>query len=94
MECLGLMIKKSVKEGLDFLKRHRKFLPYPIQDLTVIMTLCRILDALFEFMQIKRGTAKSEFSLSHTDEIMSPLFSGSLSLPSRFYERKVKARRV
>lgn len=65
MECLGLMIKKSVTEGLDFLKRHRKFIPYPIQDVSVIMTLCRILDALFEFMQIKRGAAKSEFPQSH-----------------------------
>lgn len=66
MECLGLLIKKSITEGLEFLKRNRKFLPYPIQDVTVIMTLCRILDALFEFMHIKRGAAKSEFSPSHS----------------------------
>ncbi|XP_051041734.1 dynein axonemal heavy chain 14 [Phodopus roborovskii] len=64
MECLELMIKKNVTEGLEFLKRHRKFIPYPIQDVTVIMTLCRILDALFEFMRIKRGAAKSESPLT------------------------------
>lgn len=61
MECLGMLIKKSVTEGLDFLKRHRKFLAYPLQDVTVIMTLCRILDAMFEFMHIKRGTTKGDF---------------------------------
>nr|XP_048295519.1 dynein axonemal heavy chain 14 [Myodes glareolus] len=66
MECLGAMIEKSVTEGLDFLKRHRKFMPYPIQDVSVIMTLCRILDALFEFMHIKRGAAKSDDEMDDT----------------------------
>lgn len=73
MECLGVMINKSVTEGLDFLKRHRKFIPYPIQDVSVIMTLCRILDALFEFMHIKRGAAKSEFPRSHRGNCVSTL---------------------
>ncbi|KAH0513658.1 Dynein heavy chain 14, axonemal [Microtus ochrogaster] len=66
MECLGLMITKSVTEGLEFLKRHRKFMPYPIQDVSVVMTLCRILDALFEFMHIKRGGAKMHNILLYT----------------------------
>nr|XP_042114676.1 dynein axonemal heavy chain 14 isoform X2 [Peromyscus maniculatus bairdii] len=66
MECLGMLIKKSVTEGLDFLKRHRKFLAYPLQDVTVIMTLCRILDAMFEFMHIKRGTTKGEDATGET----------------------------
>lgn len=73
MECLELMIKKSVTEGLEFLKRHRKFMPYPIQDVSVVMTLCRILDALFEFMHIKRGGAKSEFPQSHRGKGVSTL---------------------
>jgi hypothetical protein len=69
IQCLEMMINRSVTKGMKFLKKHRKFLPYPIQDVTVVITLCRILDAFFEFMHIKQGTPKSEFSLSLTDEI-------------------------
>uniref|UniRef100_A0A8I6AN36 Dynein axonemal heavy chain 14 n=1 Tax=Rattus norvegicus TaxID=10116 RepID=A0A8I6AN36_RAT len=59
MQCLEIMINKSVDEGMKFLKKHKKFLPCPIQEVTVVMTLCRILDAFFEFMHIKRETPKS-----------------------------------
>ncbi|XP_076770738.1 dynein axonemal heavy chain 14 [Arvicanthis niloticus] len=65
MQCLELMINRSVAEGMKFLKKHRKFLPYPIQDVTVVMTLCRILDAFFEFMHIKRGTTKSNEAMDN-----------------------------
>ncbi|XP_069340704.1 dynein axonemal heavy chain 14 isoform X1 [Eulemur rufifrons] len=50
VDCLELMIKKSVADGLQFIKKHQKFQPYPIQDITIVITLCRILDAFFEFM--------------------------------------------
>lgn len=69
MQCLEIMINKSVDEGMKFLKKHKKFLPCPIQEVTVVMTLCRILDAFFEFMHIKRETPKSEFSLGLIDEV-------------------------
>eukprot|EP00072_Mus_musculus_P067792 XP_017169555.1 PREDICTED: dynein heavy chain 14, axonemal [Mus musculus] len=59
IQCLEMMINRSVTKGMKFLKKHRKFLPYPIQDVTVVITLCRILDAFFEFMHIKQGTPKS-----------------------------------
>ncbi|XP_031192756.1 dynein heavy chain 14, axonemal isoform X3 [Mastomys coucha] len=59
MQCLEMMINRSVADGMKFLKKHRKFLPYPIQDVTVVMTLCRILDAYFEFMHIKEESPKS-----------------------------------
>ncbi|XP_070624136.1 dynein axonemal heavy chain 14 isoform X2 [Bos indicus] len=50
VDCLELMIKSSVPDGLQFIKKHQKFQPFPVQDITIVTTLCRILDAFFEFM--------------------------------------------
>uniref|UniRef100_A0A8D1JAP8 Dynein heavy chain 14, axonemal n=1 Tax=Sus scrofa TaxID=9823 RepID=A0A8D1JAP8_PIG len=50
VDCLEFMIKNSVTDGLQFIKKHQKFQPFPVQDITVVTTLCRILDAFFEFM--------------------------------------------
>ncbi|XP_076986007.1 dynein axonemal heavy chain 14, partial [Tamandua tetradactyla] len=50
VDCLEFMIKRSVKDGLQFLKKHQEFQPFPVQDITIVITLCRILDAFFEFM--------------------------------------------
>jgi dynein heavy chain len=61
VDCLESMIKKSVPDGLQFIKKHQKFLPYPMQDITIVTTLCRILDAFFEFMSTKGGFGQSEF---------------------------------
>ncbi|XP_049633509.1 dynein axonemal heavy chain 14 [Suncus etruscus] len=43
-----LLIKISATEGLQFIRRHQKFQPFPVPELTIIKTLCRILDAFFE----------------------------------------------
>ncbi|XP_063093605.1 dynein axonemal heavy chain 14 [Cavia porcellus] len=59
VDCLEFMIKNSVTSGLQFIKKHEKFLAYPIQDITIIITLCRILDAFFEFMSKYGGFGKS-----------------------------------
>nr|XP_023488506.1 dynein heavy chain 14, axonemal isoform X2 [Equus caballus] len=53
VDCLEFMIKNSVTNGLQFIKKHQKFQPFPVQDITIIVTLCRILDAFFEFMDKK-----------------------------------------
>uniref|UniRef100_A0A8C6E8C9 Dynein axonemal heavy chain 14 n=1 Tax=Moschus moschiferus TaxID=68415 RepID=A0A8C6E8C9_MOSMO len=50
VDCLEFMIKSSVTDGLQFIKKHQKFQPFPVQDITIVTTLCRILDAFFEFM--------------------------------------------
>ncbi|XP_068841823.1 dynein axonemal heavy chain 14-like [Capricornis sumatraensis] len=50
VDCLEFMIKSSVPDGLQFIKKHQKFQPFPVQDITIVTTLCRILDAFFEFM--------------------------------------------
>ncbi|XP_013362490.1 PREDICTED: dynein heavy chain 14, axonemal isoform X4 [Chinchilla lanigera] len=59
VDCLEFMIKNSVASGLQFIKKHEKFLAYPIQDVTIIITLCRILDAFFEFMSKNGGFGQS-----------------------------------
>ncbi|XP_060221083.1 dynein axonemal heavy chain 14 [Meriones unguiculatus] len=52
MDYLGTMMKKSVPEGVKFLKTHTSFLSYPVQGLTAVITLCRILEALLEIMHL------------------------------------------
>ncbi|KAM9212758.1 dynein axonemal heavy chain 14 [Dugong dugon] len=60
VDCLEFMIKKSVTDGLQFLKKHQKFQPFPVQDITIITTLCRILDAFFEFISENGGFGQSD----------------------------------
>nr|KAF6395182.1 dynein axonemal heavy chain 14 [Rousettus aegyptiacus] len=60
VEYLEFMIKNSVKDGLQFIKKHQKFQPFPVQDITIIMTLCRILDAFFEFIDKNGGFGQRE----------------------------------
>lgn len=63
MDCLEFMIENSVKDGLQFLKKHQKLQPFPVQDITIVTTLCRILDALFEFIGKNGGFGHGEFFL-------------------------------
>ncbi|KAM6217436.1 dynein axonemal heavy chain 14 [Rhynchocyon petersi] len=55
VDCLEFMIKKSVTDGLQFVRKHQRFQPFPVQDITIITTLCRILDAFFEFIMENGG---------------------------------------
>ncbi|XP_060048420.1 dynein axonemal heavy chain 14 isoform X2 [Erinaceus europaeus] len=50
VDCLEFMIKNSVAEGLQFIRKHQKCQPFPVQDITLVTTLCRILEAFFEFI--------------------------------------------
>lgn len=63
VDYLDFLIQNSVRSGLEFLKRHQKFQPFPVQDITVVITLCRILDAFFEFMSKNGGFGQCEFFL-------------------------------
>ncbi|XP_042636359.1 dynein axonemal heavy chain 14 [Orycteropus afer afer] len=60
VDCLEFMINASVADGLQFLKKHQKFQPFPVQDITIIVTLCRILDSFFEFMSENGGFGQSD----------------------------------
>ncbi|KAM4860802.1 dynein axonemal heavy chain 14 [Thomomys bottae] len=59
VDCLQLLIKKSVPEGLRFMKKHQKHQPFPVQGITAVTTLCRILDAFFDFMITNGGLGQS-----------------------------------
>ncbi|XP_037593658.1 dynein heavy chain 14, axonemal isoform X1 [Cebus imitator] len=60
LNCLEFMIQNSVTDGLQFIKNHQKFQPYPMQDITIVITLCRILDAFFDFMGKNGGFEQSD----------------------------------
>nr|XP_031294136.1 dynein heavy chain 14, axonemal [Camelus dromedarius] len=62
VDCLEFMIKNSITDGLRFIKKHQKFQPFPVQDITIVTTLCRILDAFFEFMDKNGGLGQREDS--------------------------------
>ncbi|XP_077659064.1 dynein axonemal heavy chain 14 [Urocitellus parryii] len=68
VDCLEFMIQKSVTDGLKFIKKHQKFQPFPVQDITVIITLCRILDAFFEFMSRNGGFGEGDPNNTSTKE--------------------------
>lgn len=61
VSCLEFMIKNSVADGLQFIKKHQKCQPFPVQDVMIVITLCRILDAFFDFMGKNGGFGKCEF---------------------------------
>ncbi|XP_011787368.1 PREDICTED: dynein heavy chain 14, axonemal-like, partial [Colobus angolensis palliatus] len=65
VDCLEFLIKNSVTDGLQFIKNRQKFQPYPMEDITIIITLCRILDAFFDFMG-KNGGFEQSNDLSDT----------------------------
>uniref|UniRef100_A0A8C8YBW1 Dynein axonemal heavy chain 14 n=1 Tax=Panthera leo TaxID=9689 RepID=A0A8C8YBW1_PANLE len=62
VSCLELLIKNSVTDGLQFIKKHQKRQPFPVQDLAVVTTLCRILDAFFEFMSENGDSPRAKVS--------------------------------
>uniref|UniRef100_A0A673T414 Dynein axonemal heavy chain 14 n=1 Tax=Suricata suricatta TaxID=37032 RepID=A0A673T414_SURSU len=57
---LEFLIKNSITDGLQFIKKHQKCQPFPVQDIAIVTTLCRILDAFFEFMSENGGFGKRE----------------------------------
>ncbi|XP_048968435.1 dynein axonemal heavy chain 14 isoform X2 [Canis lupus dingo] len=60
VSCLEFMFKNSVTDGLQFIKKHQKYQPFPVQDIMTVITLCRILDAFFDFMSKNGGFGKCE----------------------------------
>ncbi|XP_029790782.1 dynein heavy chain 14, axonemal [Suricata suricatta] len=57
---LEFLIKNSITDGLQFIKKHQKCQPFPVQDIAIVTTLCRILDAFFEFMSENGGFGKRD----------------------------------
>uniref|UniRef100_A0A667I290 Dynein axonemal heavy chain 14 n=1 Tax=Lynx canadensis TaxID=61383 RepID=A0A667I290_LYNCA len=72
VSCLEFLIKNSVTDGLQFIKKHQKCQPFPVQDLAVVTTLCRILDAFFGFMSENGGFGKYlDMKLKYITELSS-----------------------
>uniref|UniRef100_A0A8C3TFB6 Dynein axonemal heavy chain 14 n=1 Tax=Chelydra serpentina TaxID=8475 RepID=A0A8C3TFB6_CHESE len=50
-ECLESLFEKSIKKGLNFLAKHKKMQPFPVQQMGIVMNLCRILGAFIDIMR-------------------------------------------
>ncbi|OCT79469.1 dynein heavy chain 14, axonemal [Xenopus laevis] len=55
VKYLENLFTMSVPEGLKFIHKHRKMQPFPVQELGVVMTLCKILEAFIDFMSRNGG---------------------------------------
>ncbi|XP_072503821.1 dynein axonemal heavy chain 14 [Notamacropus eugenii] len=51
IENLERMFKKSVEEGLLFLRKNNSMQPFSVHEIPILMNLCKILDAYFSFME-------------------------------------------
>ncbi|XP_004692998.1 PREDICTED: dynein heavy chain 14, axonemal [Condylura cristata] len=60
VDYLEFIMKNSITSGLQFIKKNRTFQPFPVQDITIVISLCRILDAFFEFICKNGGFGQSE----------------------------------
>ncbi|XP_028903273.1 dynein heavy chain 14, axonemal isoform X3 [Ornithorhynchus anatinus] len=67
VKCLESLFEKSVKEGLNFLKKHKKMQPFPVQEEGVVMNLCRILGAFIDFMSKNGGFGQNDFNKAESD---------------------------
>ncbi|CAH2255707.1 dynein heavy chain 14, axonemal [Pelobates cultripes] len=55
VQYLESLLSVSVEEGLQFIRKHKAFLPFPLQDVGVVMNLCKILQAFMDFMSVNGG---------------------------------------
>ncbi|XP_068088957.1 dynein axonemal heavy chain 14 isoform X3 [Hyperolius riggenbachi] len=59
VQYLNTLFSISVDEGIHFIHRHRSSLPFPVQDMVLVMNLCKILEAFIEFMTRNGGFGES-----------------------------------
>ncbi|XP_053515524.1 dynein axonemal heavy chain 14 [Artibeus jamaicensis] len=88
VDYLEFLIQNSVRSGLEFIKKHQKFQPFSVQDITIVITLCRILDAFFEFMSKNGGFGQREDLENTSTEEKSCSF---LQVSVKFKEVKERA---
>ncbi|XP_075719503.1 dynein axonemal heavy chain 14 isoform X3 [Rhinoderma darwinii] len=55
VQYLDKLIDKSVDEGIKFIHKRKDNLAFPVQDLVLVMNLCKILEAFFDFMSGNGG---------------------------------------
>ncbi|XP_068918735.1 dynein axonemal heavy chain 14 [Petaurus breviceps papuanus] len=67
---LERMFKKSVEEGLIFLRKNNSMQPFSVHEIPILKNLCRILDAFFNFMESNGAFGKSIEPTTLTKEIL------------------------
>ncbi|KAM9316864.1 dynein axonemal heavy chain 14 [Gastrophryne carolinensis] len=86
-QYLDTMFSLSVDEGIKFIRRHRNCLPFPVQDMVLVMNLCKILEAFIDFISRNGGFGRNEMeenlaSLSNAQETCSASDTGRSYTPS------------
>ncbi|KAM3930843.1 dynein axonemal heavy chain 14 [Leptodactylus fuscus] len=89
VQYLSTLLDKSVDEGIRFIRKRKDNLPFPVQDLVLVMNLCKILEAFIEFMsgnggfgQIAEDLNEKIPSSSHSRELQSASESRRSYTPS------------
>uniref|UniRef100_A0A7M4E560 Dynein axonemal heavy chain 14 n=1 Tax=Crocodylus porosus TaxID=8502 RepID=A0A7M4E560_CROPO len=59
VKVLESLFEISMEKGLNFLDRHKKMQPFPVQQMGLVMNLCRILGAFIDIMS-KNGGFETE----------------------------------
>ncbi|KAM4694195.1 dynein axonemal heavy chain 14 [Discoglossus pictus] len=97
VQYLESLFIKSVDKGLKFINTHKNMLPFPVQELGVVMNLCKILDAFIDFMSRNGGFGHSDGNISEELSVTSVHSAGTVrqasSLNSRSYASSLTEQR-
>ncbi|XP_074844510.1 dynein axonemal heavy chain 14, partial [Carettochelys insculpta] len=80
LKCLESLFEKSMKKGLRFLDKHKKMQLFPMQQMAIVMNLCRILGALIDMMSKTGGffqRVESQDSVACTSKVHQSLHLSS-----------------
>ncbi|XP_056424426.1 dynein axonemal heavy chain 14 isoform X2 [Hyla sarda] len=87
-QYLSTLLDKSVDEGIKFIRKRKDNLPFPVQDLALVMNLCKILEAFIDFISgnggfgLRDDSSEKIPSTSHSREIQSASESRRSYTPS------------
>ncbi|XP_059839458.1 dynein axonemal heavy chain 6-like [Hypanus sabinus] len=70
-ECLQTLFDKSMSAGLRFVRKWQQLCQFNVPDLGIVMTLCRILQALLDFLS-RNGGFGAGVSASSSEEVSDP----------------------
>ncbi|XP_051881424.1 dynein axonemal heavy chain 6-like [Pristis pectinata] len=86
-ECLQTLFDESMSAGLHFVRRWQKLRQFAVPELGIVMTLCRILQALLDFLSrndgfgIAGGSAHSDEEASDPEELQKPKGPSTMTIP-------------
>ncbi|XP_039385897.1 dynein heavy chain 14, axonemal isoform X4 [Mauremys reevesii] len=90
-ECLERLFEKSIKKGLNFLHKHKKMQPFPVQQMGIIMNLCRILGAFIDIMS-KNGlfchSVEHQDSVAGTSKVEAKALTAKASVEKKREDQK------